>query len=195
VIGPFSRRSIGSIGAAAALLALLLLLSRTNIPTGTATPSDLYIVDPNAAGIEVGATFTIPATQPAAGGGVFAVQQAALPAPRLVIVDLFATWCPPCQQETPVLRSLAATYRDRGLQVIGISVGELSSTVAAYAERYQLGYLLLVDVNSELFRAAGAGGIPTKLILDGSGRVLRVVTGPLTREAAVTLVEELLPIR
>jgi thiol-disulfide isomerase/thioredoxin len=195
LIGPFSRRSFGSIGAAAALLALLLLLSRTNIPTGTATPSDLYIVDPNAAGIEVGATFTIPATQPAAGGGVFADQQAALPAPRLVIVDLFATWCPPCQQETPVLRSLAATYRDRGLQVIGISVGELSSTVAAYAQRYQLGYLLLVDVNSELFRAAGAGGIPTKLILDGSGRVLRVVTGPLTREAAVTLVEELLPIR
>jgi len=180
---------------AAVLLALLLLLSRTNVPSAATTPSDLYIVDPNAAGIEVGATFTIPAEQPVAGGGVFADQQAALPAPRLVIVDLFATWCPPCQQETPVLRSLAATYRDRGLQVIGISVGELSSTVAAYAERYQLGYLLLVDVNSELFRVAGAGGIPTKLILDGSGRVLRVVTGPLTREAAVSLVEELLPIR
>ena len=179
----------------AALLALLLLLSRTNIPTGATPPSDLYIVDPNAAGIEVGATFTVPAEQPVAGGGVFADAQAALPAPRLVIVDLFATWCPPCQQETPVLRSLAATYRDRGLQVIGISVGELSSTVAAYAERYQLGYLLLADVNSELFRSAGAGGIPTKLILDANGRVLRVVTGPLTREAAVALVEELLPTR
>lgn len=180
---------------AAVLLALLLLLSRTNIPTGATTPSDLYIVDPNAAGIEVGATFRIPAEQPVAGGGVFADAQAALPAPRLVIVDLFATWCPPCQQETPVLRSLATTYRDRGLQVIGISVGELSSTVAAYAERYQLGYLLLVDVNSELFRAAGAGGIPTKLILDADGRVLHVITGPITREAAAALVEELLPTR
>ena len=58
MIGPFSQRSIGAIGAAAALLALLLLLSRTNIPTGTATPTDLYIVDPSATGIEVGATFT-----------------------------------------------------------------------------------------------------------------------------------------
>ena len=177
------------------MLALLLLLSRTNIPTGAATPSGLYVVDPNATGIEVGATFVIPAVQPVAGGGVFADVQAALPAPRLVIIDLFATWCPPCQQETPVLRSLAATYGDRGLQVIGISVGELPLTVAAYAERYQLGYLLLVDVNSELFRAAGAGGIPTKLILDADGRVLRVVTGPLTNEAATALVEELLPTR
>ena len=177
------------------MLALLLLLSRTNIPTGAATPSGLYVVDPNATGIEVGAAFTIPAAQPVAGGGVFADAQAALPAPRLVIIDLFATWGPPCQQETPVLRSLAATYGDRGLQVIDISVGELPLTVAAYAERYQLGYLLLVDVNSELFRAAGAGGIPTKLILDADGRVLRVVTGPLTREAATALVEELLPTR
>ena len=180
---------------AATMLALLLVLSRTNISTGVATPSDLYIVDPNAAGIEVGATYTIPAGQPVAGGGVFAEAQAALPAPRLVIVDLFATWCPPCQQETPVLRELAAAYGDRGVQVIGISIGELPSTVAAYAERYELGYLLLVDVNSELFRAAGAGGIPTKLILDADGRVLRVVTGPLTREAATALVEELLPTR
>ena len=195
MIGPFSRRSIGTIGAIAALLALLLLLSRTNIAPGAATPSELYIVDPNATGIEVGATFTIPATQPVAGGGVFAEAQMALPTPRLVLIDLFATWCPPCQQETPVLRSLAGAYRDRGLQVIGISVGELPLTVAAYAERYELGYLLLVDVNSELFRAAGAGGIPTKLILDADGRVLRVVTGPLTSEKATALVEELLPTR
>ena len=195
MIGPFSRRSIGGIGLAAALLALLLLLSRTNIPAGTARPSDLYVVDPDATGIEVGATFTIPRAQPVAGGGVFADAQTTLPAPRLVIVDLFATWCPPCQQETPVLRSLAATYRDRGLQILGISVGELPSTVSAYAERYQLGYLLLIDVNSELFRAAGASGIPTKLVLDATGRVLRVITGPLTREVAAALAEELLPTR
>ena len=195
MIGPFSRRSISVIGAAATVLALLLALSRTNISSGTSTPSGLYIVDPNAAGIEIGATFTIPADQPVAGGGVFADAQAALAAPRLVIVDLFATWCPPCQQETPVLRTLAASYGARGLQVIGISVGELPSTVSEYAERYGLGYMLLVDVNSELFRAAGAGGIPTKLVLDADGRVLRVVTGPLTSEAATALVEELLPTR
>ncbi len=195
MIGPFSRRSIGAIGAAAAALAIVLVLSRTNISSGAVAPNEQYVVDPNAVGIEIGATFTIPAGQPVAGGGVFADAQATLPAPRLVIVDLFATWCPPCQQETPVLRSLAATYGERGLQVIGISIGELPSTVAAYAERYQLGYLLLVDVNSELFRAAGAGGIPTKLVLDANGRVLRVVTGPLTRESATELVEELLPTR
>lgn len=195
MIGPFSRRSLGLIGGAAALLALVLLLARTNIPTSQVTPSGLYVVDPDATGIEIGARFLVPDDQPLAGGGVFADAREALPAPSLVIVDLFATWCPPCQQETPVLRTLFATYRDRGLQVVGISVGELPSTVAAYADRYQVGYPVVVDVQSTLFRAAGAGGIPTKLILDADGRVLRVITGPLTSEAAVTLVEELLPTR
>ena len=195
MIGPFPRRSIGFISLATVLLALILVLSRTTISAGSATPSGLYVVDPNATGIEVGAAFTIPAAQPVAGGGVFAEAQAALPASRLVIVDLFATWCPPCQQETPVLRSLAATYRARGLQIIGVSVGELDSTVSAYVERYRLGYTVLVDVNSQLFRAAGAGGIPTKIILDERGRIVRVVTGPLTNESAAALVEELLPTR
>ena len=118
--------------------------------------------------------------------------------PRLVVVRRHPTLVrlPWAHEEiTKKEECSLTTAHDRGLQVIGISVGELPSTVAAYAERYQLGYLLLVDVNSELFRAAGAGGIPTKLILDTDGRVLRVVTGPLTREAATALVEELLPTR
>lgn len=195
MIGPFSRRSIGVIGAVAATLAALLLLSRTNIPAGTAAPTGLYVVDENAVGLEVGATFTIPDAQPVAGGGVFAEELRARPTLRLIMVDLFATWCPPCQVETPVLRSIAATYRDRGLLLVGISVGELASTVASYAQRYQLGYPILIDESSALFRAAGAGGIPTKIILDPSGRVVRVITGPLSAEAATALFEELLPTR
>lgn len=195
MIGPFSRRSLGTIGIAAALIAALLLLSRTTIPLGPSTPSGLYVVDPGATGIEIGAQFTIPTAQPIAGGGVFADVLADAPAPQLVMVDLFATWCPPCQQETPVLREIAATYRERGLLVVGISVGELASTVDSYGQRYALGYPLLVDVNSELFRAAGAGGIPTKILLDANGRVLRVVTGPLTLASATALVDELLPTR
>ena len=57
-------------------------------------------------------------------------------------------------------------------------------------------YIIYFEIGrTELFRAAGAGGIPTKLVLDANGRVLRVVTGPLTRESATELVEELLPTR
>ena len=174
------------------MLALLLLLSRPNIPTGAATPSGLYVVDPNATGIEAGATFVIPAAQPVAGGGVFADAQAALPAPRLVIIDLFATWCPPCQQETPTLRSLDRAYREKGLLIIGISVQELRETVRGYAERYEIEYPILLDVDGALFRAALAGGLPTKILLDAEGRVLEVLPRPFTPEDGPGLIAPLL---
>lgn len=193
MIGPFARRSIVAIALSAAGVALLLLLARTEISAGVAAPSGLYVIDSGADGIAQGAPFLLPPEQPLAGGGVFAQSDERIADAQLTVVDLFATWCPPCQQETPVLRWLAATYRDRGVQVVGVSVGELPATVAEYAARYELGYPLLVDVESRLFRAAGAAGIPTKLVLDADGRVLRVISGPLTYATAATLIEELLP--
>ena len=193
MIGPFTTRSIAAVALAAAGVALILLLAKTEIPAGSAVPSGLYVIDSEANGIAEGERFLLPPDQPLAEGGVFAQSDQRVVNPSLTVVDLFATWCPPCQQETPVLRWLAATYRDRGVQVVGVSVGELPATVAEYAARYELGYPLLVDAESRLFRAAGAAGIPTKLVLDADGRVLRVSSGPLTYATAATLIEELLP--
>src|SRR5882672_10284111 len=60
---------------------------------------------------------------------------------KAIWINFWASWCPPCQSETPILRDLAERYADRGLVVIGISVQETSqSDIQAYATRYQLGY-------------------------------------------------------
>ena len=103
-----------------------------------------------------------------------------------------ATWCPPCQQETPILRAFDRAYRERGLQIIGISVQELQGSVAAYAERYGLEYPIVMDVDGALFRAASAGGLPTKILLNPSGRVLAVLPRPFTAADGATLIEPLL---
>ena len=57
---------------------------------------------------------------------------------KAVWVNFWASWCPPCQAETPVLRQVAATYKDRGLVVLGISVQEsTASDVKAYVDKYR----------------------------------------------------------
>ena len=58
--------------------------------------------------------------------------------------------------------------------------------------RYSLDFPLLLDANGALFRAAHAGGLPTQLLLDGSGRVLAVLARPLVPADGPTLVEPLL---
>ena len=202
MIGPFPRRTLIRIGALALLAAVLLALAGTNIPTSTTPPLGInadgrYVIDPDATGPVIDSEFAIPAEALLADGSSYgeavdARAAAGLPPIQLIIVDLFATWCPPCQQETPTLRAFDRAYRERGLQIIGISVQELQGSVSAYAERYGLEYPIVLDADGALFRAAAAGGLPTKILLDPSGRVLAVLPRPFTAADGAMLIEPLL---
>ena len=65
---------------------------------------------------------------------------------KVVWLNFWASWCPPCQHETPILRELSERYSDRGLEVIGISVQETTAAdVKAYADRYDLRYTIGFD--------------------------------------------------
>lgn len=202
VIGPFPRRVLGRIAVVALAIGGVLALAGTSIPVTSTSGTGLndqgrYVIDPDANGPLVGTFFAIPNEQPAAVGGTFgdvmnARRAAGVVAPRLIIVDLFATWCPPCQQETPTLRSLDRAYREEGLLIIGVSVQELRTTVRGYADRYNLEYPILLDEGGSLFRAALAGGLPTKILLDAEGRVLQVLPRPLTPKDGPGLIAPLL---
>ena len=202
MIGPFPRRALARIVILALVIAILLGLAGTSIPTGASSGVGLsdqgqYVIDPDTNGPAPGSQFLIPFSQPAAAGETYgdliaARRAVGLGEPRLIIVDLFATWCPPCQQETPTLRSLDRAYRNEGLLIIGISVQELRETVRGYAERYEIEYPILLDVDGALFRAALAGGLPTKILLDAEGRVLQVLPRPFTPEDGPGLIAPLL---
>ena len=64
--------------------------------------------------------------------------------------------------------------------------------MSAYAERYGLEYSIVLDTDGALFRAATAGGLPTKILLDPSGHVLAVLPRPFTAADGATLIEPLL---
>jgi len=191
MIGPFPKRQLGLIAIVALTLALVLVLATTTISTAPSTPRR-YVTDPQAAGPRIGSTFVIPLTQPTASGSTWGELQGAHAGTTLVIVNFFATWCPPCQQETPILRAFDRAYRARGLILVSVSVNEAASDVAAYGTRYSLEYPLLLDRDGALFRAAQAGGLPTQLLLDPNGRVLAVLPRPLTAADGPGLIEPLL---
>ena len=113
---------------------------------------------------------------------------------KAVWINFFASWCPPCQSETPVLRDIADRYRDRGLQVVGISVQETSADdVRAYAERYQLDYEIGADLTGEIFRNYRLWGLPTQFFVGPDGVIRSVVLAPLTEAGAQAQVEAILP--
>ena len=113
---------------------------------------------------------------------------------KVVWLNFFASWCPPCQQETPILRSLSSTYRDRGLALVGISVQETTPTdVSAYADRYRLGYTIGFDGSGEVLREYKVFALPTQFFIDVNGVIQQIVAGPVDEQGARALIESMLP--
>ena len=104
---------------------------------------------------------------------------------RPVWVNFWATWCPPCQEETPVLRDMYEKYRDDGLALVAVSVQETTvDDVRRYVELYGLDYTVGFDATSAIFHTYRGFGLPTQLFLDRDGVIRKVVLGPVTREQA-----------
>ncbi len=103
---------------------------------------------------------------------------------KVVWLNFWATWCPPCQGETPVLRTMAERYGDQ-LAIVGIAVQETTpDDVRAYAQRYELPYTIAFDASADVFDLYRVFALPTQVIIGPDGRITNVVNGPLTVESA-----------
>ena len=112
---------------------------------------------------------------------------------KVVWLNFWASWCPPCQQETPILRSLDEKYRDRGLEIVGISVQETTPTdVDAYADRYELGYTIGFDGSGHILRTYRVFALPTQFFIDTNGVIQLVLNGPVDEAGASALIESML---
>jgi peroxiredoxin len=207
LIGPFSGRQLLA-GAIAVLLVAVLGVVITTPLGNTATNTDVanplatpfIIGEAPPEGLRAGATAP-ELTIDLGGGSTYQLNDldgkpitlAALRG-KVVWLNFFASWCPPCQQETPILRSLANTYRDRGLAVVGVSVQETTPTdVAAYAQRYQLPYTIGFDGSGEVLRAYRVFALPTQFFIDVNGVIQQIVPGPVDEGGARALIESMLP--
>ena len=111
---------------------------------------------------------------------------------RPVWLSFFATWCPPCQEETPVLRDAYARYAD-DLAMVAVSVQDATAEdVRRYAETYSLPYTIGYDATSAIFHTYQGFGIPTHVFLDGDGVIRWINYGPLSANDVDAIVEPLL---
>jgi peroxiredoxin len=112
---------------------------------------------------------------------------------KVVWLNFWASWCPPCQYETPTIRALDEKYRDRGLVVIGVQVQQIVEDGRAYADRYDLEYTIGADVTGAIYHTYKVFALPTQFFIDANGVVRQVINGPLSEARATQLIESLLP--
>jgi peroxiredoxin len=97
---------------------------------------------------------------------------------RVVLLDFWATWCPPCRAETPHLQKLHEKYAKQGLIVVGISQdSDGAKSVRPYAEKNKLTYTQLLDQKHEAARKYGVSSIPTTFVVGRDGKIKSVHLG------------------
>jgi len=113
---------------------------------------------------------------------------------QIVVLNFWATWCPPCLEEMPSLNRLAERYQGKGLQIIGLSVDEDADAYAEFLAKNQISFLTLRDAAHNTSDRYGTFRFPETYIISREGRLLRKVIGPLdwTSQQEITYFDGLL---
>lgn len=113
---------------------------------------------------------------------------------QVVLVNMWATWCPPCVAELPTLNSFYGDYADGGFVIIGIDDGESLGVVKDYVTQIGLNYPIWVDPSYLSESAFGTMNLPSSFVIDRQGQIRLQWVGAISRamldKYVVPIIEE-----
>jgi peroxiredoxin len=111
---------------------------------------------------------------------------------QVVLLNFWATWCPPCKAEMPDLNALQRDYgAKKRFTVVGIASEESPGAVAAFASQLDISFPLLLDTRGQVANDYKIRTLPSSVIVDRDGRIRDMWTGPLIREAVLARLEKI----
>jgi thiol-disulfide isomerase/thioredoxin len=105
--------------------------------------------------------------------------------PRLI--NVFATWCGPCREETPAFARAARKLQKRGFEVVGIDQEESAARVLEFAQDFHVPYDLYIDNDGITKSVLGARMIPTTILVGSDGRIRWIHPGPIDPQTLMAL--------
>ena len=111
---------------------------------------------------------------------------------QVVVINFWASWCPPCRQEAAYLERTWRKYRERGVMFIGVDYADTEKEALAYIDEFDITYPNGPDIGTRIAQAYRIRGVPETFFVDKRGQLRGVHIGPLRPPQLDKKIEELL---
>ncbi|MGQ9832618.1 MAG: TlpA family protein disulfide reductase [Candidatus Villigracilaceae bacterium] len=111
---------------------------------------------------------------------------------QVVLVNLWATWCPPCKAEMPTLQAYYQAHKAQGFILIAVNAGDSASEVQMFVDKLGLTFPIWLDPNHAALRAFRTTGLPSSFVIDRDGQVRLAWSGAVERQTLEKYVTPLL---
>ncbi|MEW5940094.1 MAG: redoxin domain-containing protein [Chloroflexota bacterium] len=113
---------------------------------------------------------------------------------QTLLVNMWATWCPPCREEMPTLQAFYNDYSAQGFVLIGLNDGETEAQVREFVDRYGLAFPIWLDPEYASETAFKTMNLPSSFVIDRSGQVrlqwVGAISRPMLDEYVAPIIEE-----
>jgi peroxiredoxin len=112
-----------------------------------------------------------------------------------VFLNFWGTWCKPCEKEMPYINNQYKQYKDQGVQVLAVDIGESEFAVKKYRDHFEdpLDFPILIDKDSEVMHGYRVDLLPATFLIDKEGKVIDTHTGELTEAMVKDFMEQIKP--
>ena len=96
---------------------------------------------------------------------------------KVVVLNFWATWCPPCREEMPSLERLWQKVKDKGVVILAVNVGEDTDTIFEFSGNYPMSFPIPMDQKGEVIKQYPVMGLPTTYVISPKGMVIHRAVG------------------
>lgn len=104
---------------------------------------------------------------------------------QVVVVNFWASWCLPCQEEAAELEMVWRKYQDRGVVFLGVNYVDTEPEALAYMQKFDISYLSGPDLGTRIAQAYRIRGVPETFVISPDGIIDSVMKGPYPSQAAI----------
>ncbi len=96
---------------------------------------------------------------------------------KVILINFWATWCPPCKEEIPSLNQLYEKYKDKEFVLVSISTDDSKKSIVKFARKYNIKFMVLHDKDSKVMRKYKGFSLPMSFLIDKKGKIVEKYLG------------------